>query len=54
MTRKEFKELTESKIVILDGSTGVNLQKQGMAPGICPEKWMVENDDIVINLQREF
>lgn len=54
MTVNEFKELIESKIVILDGATGSNLQKRGMVSGVCPEQWMTDNADSVIDLQREF
>ena len=54
MTRQEFEALTISKILILDGATGSNLQKRGMPAGVCPEKWMLENRETVIELQREF
>lgn len=54
MTKQEFLELTQSKIVILDGSTGRNLQDRGMPTGVSPEKWMLENPQILIGLQREF
>lgn len=54
MTKKEFKSFIESKIVILDGATGSNLQKKGMVPGVCPEKWMVDNKNVVVDLQRGF
>lgn len=54
MNKNEFKELIESKIVILDGACGSNLQKRGMLSSICPEQWMTDNADIVIDLQRQF
>ncbi len=54
MTQKEFITLTQSKIVILDGATGSNLQKRGMPTGVSPEKWMLENREVIIGLQREF
>ena len=54
MTKREFMDLIESKIVIVDGATGSNLQKRGMPSGVCPEKWMIENPQAVIDLQREF
>ena len=54
MTKNEFKELTESKIVILDGSTGRNLQQRGMPTGVCPEDWILRNPQVLIGLQREF
>ena len=54
MTKQEFLDLTQSKIVILDGATGSNLQKRGMPTGVSPEKWMLENREVIIGLQREF
>ncbi len=54
MTRKEFRELTEARIVILDGSTGRNLQQRGMPAGVCPEDWILKNPEILVELQREF
>ena len=54
MTKKEFLELTQSRIVILDGSTGRNLQMRGMPTGVCPEDWMLKNPQVLIGLQREF
>lgn len=54
MTRKELLDLTKSRIVILDGSTGRNLQKRGMPTGVCPEDWMLKNPQVLIDLQREF
>lgn len=54
MTRQEFKELIEKKIVLLDGATGSNLQKAGMPAGVCPEKWILENPQALIELQRAY
>lgn len=54
MTKNEFRKLAEEKIIILDGATGSNLQKQGLMPGICPEQWMIENKQAVIDLQLKY
>lgn len=54
MTKQEFKELVESKIVILDGATGSNLLKRGMPAGVCPEQWILENPQVLKTLQQEF
>ena len=54
MTKKEFLELVQSKIVILDGATGSNLQKRGMPVGVCPEQWIMENRNIMKELQKEY
>lgn len=54
MTKQEFRELIEKKLLFLDGATGSNLQKRGMPSGVCPEKWILENEDIFIELQKEY
>jgi 5-methyltetrahydrofolate--homocysteine methyltransferase len=54
MTGKEFLELVNRKIVMLDGATGSNLQKRGMPVGVCPEKLILENGSILVDLQKEF
>lgn len=54
MTRKEFSELTRSRLVILDGSTGRCLQQRGMPTGVCPEDWILKNPEVLIRLQREY
>ena len=54
MTKKEFRELVESRLVFLDGATGSNLQKAGMPTGVCPEQWILENPDCFIGLQKSY
>ncbi len=54
MTRKEFLNMTEERIVFLDGATGSNLQKRGMPAGVCPEDWILNNSQELIDLQYEF
>lgn len=54
MNIREFKELTEKGLVFLDGATGSNLMKRGMPAGACPEKWILENPQALIGLQREY
>lgn len=54
MTREEFQALVKKGPVILDGATGTNLQKAGMPAGVCPERWMLENPEIVIELQKRY
>lgn len=54
MKKNEFKSLINSKIVILDGACGSNLHSRGMPLGVCPEQWMADNPDVIINLQMEF
>lgn len=54
MNKNEFRQLTEQKIVILDGATGSNLQKAGMPVGICPEQWIIENSQTMKQLQVDY
>ena len=54
MTKQTFKELCESRILLLDGATGTNLQKAGMPTGVCPEQWILENRDAAKALQTAF
>lgn len=50
----EFEKLTSESLIFLDGATGSNLIKRGMPAGVCPEKWILEHEDIFIGLQREY
>lgn len=54
MTKKEFNQLVQKKIVLLDGATGSNLLKRGMPAGVCPEQWILEHPEVLQGLQREF
>lgn len=54
MKREEFRNLIDTGVVLLDGATGTNLQHAGMPIGVCPEEWILENRDIMIDLQRQF
>lgn len=54
MTRQEFRELWNRKTVILDGATGTNLQEAGMPAGVCPEQWILEHPQVLVDLQRAY
>ena len=54
MTKQQFKEYLNKQLLFLDGATGSNLQKRGMPSGVCPEKWILENENIFIGLQKEY
>ena len=54
MTRLEFKKLVEEGFVILDGATGSLLQKKGMMPGDCPEQWIIDNPEAIIDIQKDY
>ena len=54
MTKDKLYSLIQDRPLYLDGATGSNLQKAGMPTGVCPEKWILEHPDILINLQKQF
>lgn len=54
MNRQEFRELVERGPVFLDGATGTNLQAAGMKMGVCPEQWILENPQALLELQRAY
>ncbi len=54
MTKEQFRTLLKQKIIVLDGATGTNLQKAGMPTGVCPEQWILEHPDVLVNLQTEY
>lgn len=54
MTKQEFKQFLKETPIYLDGATGSNLLKRGMPGGVCPEKWILENKEVLIGLQKEY
>ncbi|MDY3918509.1 MAG: homocysteine S-methyltransferase family protein [Candidatus Limivivens sp.] len=54
MTKQEFQELTNGKILIMDGATGSYLFKAGMPRGSSTEQWILKNPRILQNLQRAY
>ena len=54
MTREQFQQLLAQGILYLDGATGSNLQKAGMATGECPETWILEHEEQFMDLQRRY
>lgn len=54
MKREELYRLIEDHPVILDGATGSNLQKAGMPTGVCPEIWIIEHEQALIDLQKKY
>ncbi len=53
MTREQFKELAEN-FIYLDGATGSNLVKAGMPSGVCPEQWILEHPQAILDLQKKY
>ncbi|MCL2343809.1 MAG: GNAT family N-acetyltransferase, partial [Firmicutes bacterium] len=40
--------------LILDGATGTELQKRGLPSGVCPEVWILEHPETILELQRTY
>ena len=54
MTREKFIDFTKDHIIDLDGATGSNLVKAGMPSGVCPEQWILEHREVMLQLQKEY
>jgi 5-methyltetrahydrofolate--homocysteine methyltransferase len=54
MNKTQFINFLKENIMVLDGATGTELQKRGMPKGVCPEKWVIENPEVIIEVQREY
>ena len=56
MNKKEFVEYLEKNkgFLLLDGATGTNLMKAGMPVGVCPEKWILEHKEVLMDLQKSY
>lgn len=54
MTKQEFQQLCRQRIIYLDGATGSNLMKAGMPVGVCPERWILEHEQALIDLQTAY
>ena len=54
MTREEFRKYIRENIVILDGATGTNLMAAGMPVGVCPEEWVMEHPQVILDLQKAY
>ena len=54
LSKQKFRQFLSRGICLLDGATGSNLILAGMPKGCCTEKWVLENPDAIINLQRAY
>ncbi len=54
MTREEWKKFVKDRFLLLDGATGTNLQKAGMPTGVCPEQWILEHKEVILELQKNY
>ena len=54
LTTQQFHEFLSAGPCLMDGATGSNLIKRGMPAGVCPESWILEHPQIMIELQKEY
>ncbi len=54
MTKKDFEQLCKKQYIYLDGATGSNLQEKGLAAGVCPETWILEHPQVLLELQTAY
>lgn len=54
MTKEQLRNLMNSRVLLLDGATGTNLLQAGMPVGACPEQWILEHPQIMIDLQAAY
>lgn len=54
MTKEAFLQLMSREIVLLDGATGTNLMAAGMPSGVCPEQWICEHRQVMLDLQAAY
>lgn len=54
MDKKDFYHLINKQFVMLDGATGTELQKRGMPKGVCPEQWVAEHPDTLLEIQNQY
>jgi 5-methyltetrahydrofolate--homocysteine methyltransferase len=50
----KIKNLLKKNIIILDGAFGTELQKKGLPGGVCPEKWCLDNPQILQDLYTSY
>lgn len=54
LTKEAFHSLIDQGLFLLDGATGSNLRLAGMPRGESTEKWVLENPEVLIALQRSY
>ncbi len=54
INKRELLNHLEDNIIILDGATGTELQERGMPKDVCPEQWVLQNPETIIDIQRKY
>jgi len=50
----KIKKLLKRRVITLDGAAGTELKKRGMPDGVCPEKWCIENPNILRSMHSDY
>lgn len=50
----DIRQRLKEEIIFLDGATGTNLQQAGMPSGVCPELWILEHPEVLLELQKSY
>lgn len=50
----DLRKMLKEDIIYLDGATGTNLQRAGMPTGVCPELWILEHSEVLLELQQAY
>lgn len=54
MTKEQWNSFVQTGLVYLDGATGTNLMKAGMPVGACPEQWILDHKEVMLELQKSY
>jgi len=49
-----FLDALKQRVLLADGAMGTELQKAGLEPGGCGERWNIEHPDLVLTIQRAY
>lgn len=50
----DIREMLKQGPILLDGATGTNLFAAGMPGGVCPELWLCDNENVILELQKAY
>lgn len=54
MHKEVFRQMTQEKIILLDGATGTELQKRNMPKDVCPEQWVLAHPHVLKEIQQGY
>lgn len=54
MSRQKIVDAAKNRLLVSDGAWGTFLQKKGLKPGECPERWCLDRPDDVFDIARSY